>query len=331
MDVIFYFVISLLVSTVLCYLIFVLKIYLQGQQIKDLDGKIESVGTDVQKKQEETVFSLQKKINDYAVMLTDHELSSSIFGFLEKTTLPNVWFSQFSMGTKQGKITLLGVAESMDALSRQTASLEKSEFITKVDLLGSSVGESGKVNFSLNLTLDPKIFGYVPPLPESETTPEDNPATVNPEENGELPSEVKSSEKQILSFDLPLNPEVVGAIDQTNRTIALNVPLGTDVTNLSPLINISPKASVSPVSNISQNFTNSVIYTVSAEDGSLQQYTATVNAVAEGGAESGSSKNMLIITIGVIVAVVVVIALGLFFFLKKRSKNKKIAVENNGN
>lgn len=88
---------------------------------------------------------------------------------------------------------------------------------------------------------------------------------------------IKSSAKLISSFSLnAFNPVIAGIVNQTARTISLNVPYGTDVTALVPTIMVSDGASVSPISGQAANFTNPVQYTVTAEDGSTQVYTVTV-------------------------------------------------------
>ena len=84
-------------------------------------------------------------------------------------------------------------------------------------------------------------------------------------------------QKLITSFNFEgLNPVVNGIINQTDHTIALTVPFGTDVTTLTPTIVISTGATVTPSTDIPQNFSNSVTYTVTATDGTTQTYTVTV-------------------------------------------------------
>jgi cytoskeletal protein RodZ len=93
------------------------------------------------------------------------------------------------------------------------------------------------------------------------------------------PTTTQSSEKSISSFTLSgLNPVVNGTIDNTNYTVSLTVPTGTDLTTLVPTISVSDSATVSPVSDVAQDFTNPVTYTVTAQDGSTQNYTVTVTA-----------------------------------------------------
>ncbi len=84
----------------------------------------------------------------------------------------------------------------------------------------------------------------------------------------------KSTEKNILSFTFIGLPK--GEIDQIKRTIQFNMSAGTNITALKPVIQVSDKATVNPPSGQAQDFTNKVTYTVTAEDGSKQDYTIRV-------------------------------------------------------
>ena len=84
----------------------------------------------------------------------------------------------------------------------------------------------------------------------------------------------KSSEKEILSFRFT-NPDVAADIRSEGR-IEAEMPYGTDLTNLTPIITISDKATISPISGEPVDFTNPVTYTVTAEDGSQAVYLAVV-------------------------------------------------------
>ena len=84
----------------------------------------------------------------------------------------------------------------------------------------------------------------------------------------------KSSQKAITSFNFE-NPAAIGVITESTHLIAVTVPYGTDVTGLIPTITYTGE-SVSPASGVAQDFTNPVVYTVTAETGSTQDYTVTV-------------------------------------------------------
>ncbi len=87
----------------------------------------------------------------------------------------------------------------------------------------------------------------------------------------------KSAAKVITAFGFNgLTPAVTGVIDATAKTVSATVPAGTDVTKLVPTLTLSDKATVSPATGVAQDFGKAVTYTVTAEDGSTQAYTATV-------------------------------------------------------
>jgi hypothetical protein len=94
---------------------------------------------------------------------------------------------------------------------------------------------------------------------------------------------VLSSEKDMLSFKFDgLTPPVSGVISAANKTITIEVPKATNLTNLIPTITVSPEATISPKSGVAADFTNPVSYIVTAQDGSTQTYIATVKPAAEG-------------------------------------------------
>ncbi len=85
--------------------------------------------------------------------------------------------------------------------------------------------------------------------------------------------------KSIVSFTLP-NQVGQTAIDQNANTVIITVPYGTDITNLSPTIQTSANTTISPASGTAEDFTNPVIYTVTASDGSTQAYSVTVTVAS---------------------------------------------------
>ncbi|MDR1761909.1 MAG: DUF5018 domain-containing protein [Bacteroidales bacterium] len=84
-----------------------------------------------------------------------------------------------------------------------------------------------------------------------------------------------SNEKQITVFGFS-EPAATGVINETAKTIAVNVPEGTNITALAPVIIISADATVSPASGVAQNFSSPVAYTVTAADNSTTSYIVTV-------------------------------------------------------
>jgi hypothetical protein len=92
-------------------------------------------------------------------------------------------------------------------------------------------------------------------------------------DDDEAPPLTLSSAKAITSF---MVDGIAGTIDEGAKTISAEVPNGTDLTALSPTMVISDKATISPASGASQDFSNPVTYTVTAEDGTSVGYTVTI-------------------------------------------------------
>ena len=91
-------------------------------------------------------------------------------------------------------------------------------------------------------------------------------------------SEEISSVKQILSFVFPeesenFNSAVTASINEDAKTITVVLPYGTDITNLTPNLDVLG-ATVSPTG--AQDFTEPVVYTITAENGSVVTYTTTI-------------------------------------------------------
>lgn len=98
-----------------------------------------------------------------------------------------------------------------------------------------------------------------------------------------------SSTAQITGFSFA-SPSASGTINQTNHTIAVELPYGSTVTSLTPTITLSTGATVSPTSGSAQNFTNPITYTVTAQDSvTTQAYTVTVSVISDATAPTVSS------------------------------------------
>ncbi len=96
----------------------------------------------------------------------------------------------------------------------------------------------------------------------------------------EIKETPKSDAKAMTSFSFTttnnatLTTNITATINESSKTVATNVPSGTDITALTPSIAISEKASVSPTG--AQDFSSPVTYTVTAEDGSKATYTVSL-------------------------------------------------------
>ncbi len=164
--VVFYAVIAIFLVTLTCYAIFAFKAYVYNKKISELNDKIASYSTPDEKSAEQKVSDYKKKIDDFATIIGNHKISSNIFSFIETTTLPNVWFSSFTLSESDNEIRMVGEAENMEALSKQFNVFESSkDYVQNISVLNSQSSQSGRISFILNVSLNPKIFS------NNQTTP----------------------------------------------------------------------------------------------------------------------------------------------------------------
>jgi hypothetical protein len=91
---------------------------------------------------------------------------------------------------------------------------------------------------------------------------------------------IDSAASHILSFIIPEQVGLTG-IDTIADTVAVSMPYGTNVTSLTPTIITSPGSIINPASGVPEDFSNPVVYTTTAANGTTQStYTATVYVVA---------------------------------------------------
>ncbi len=334
-DIIFYLAISLLIATIFSYIIFIVKNGMISSQIKEEEIKTQEVAKNFQKEHEKEVIAYQKKINDFETLLKNHEFASNIFSFMQAQTMPNVWFSQFGLDRKNRSVQLSGIADNMDAVSRQVDVLENDKHIKSIGSFTSSLGESARINFNLTLSLEDNIFVYLADISPSffvsepevtvsseEEKAEAEQASSTPEETSNQEITSDQIEKMITSFVIFADPEIVGEIDQQNYLINLAVPFGTDVTKLVPKITFSPDTTIQPENFVPQDFTNPVIYKITAQDGSTQNYQVIVNIAPPPPPEKSNTAIKIIIITSVIAAIMVVIVAVLVFIKRRKNQNQ---------
>ncbi len=121
---------------------------------------------------------------------------------------------------------------------------------------------------------------FTNPIAYTVTAADNSTATYTITVNVALPS----STKALTGFSFA-SPAATGAIDENAKTISVTVPYGTNVTTLIATFTTTGASvmigSTIQVSGITQNdFTNPLLYTVTAEDSSTVTYTVTVTVAS---------------------------------------------------
>jgi hypothetical protein len=161
MDVIFYLVLALFIAAIFCYGVFAVKISLQHQQINAVEKSMEAYGTPQQRVAEMEVITYKKKIDDFATLLAAHRITSNVFSFIEENTVPNVWFTNFSMLETQNEVDISGQTDTLATLSHQVSVFEKNQsYVRDISIFTFQNLSQGKIAFTLKIFFNPNIFNY---------------------------------------------------------------------------------------------------------------------------------------------------------------------------
>jgi len=162
-----FWVIILVVISVISILCFLVSYFYFGYKIKKISQEIQAKEAEfiplekaIEKKRAE-LLPLQKKIADFADLIKNHKSVSNIFQFLEENCLPNVWFNDFKFSSGENgenRVTVSGITESFAVLENQVLVLEKEEQTRSVRIAGANIGEEGEINFDLIIIFNSLIF-----------------------------------------------------------------------------------------------------------------------------------------------------------------------------
>jgi len=137
-----------------------------ASNISELDNSIIPLEEAIKQK-ESQLSEHQQRINDFDILLSKHKEVGNIFIFLERYTIPSIWFNSFEMDQSEEKsigglnvITLKGKSSSFLTIEQQIGVFSKQEEVKKVGLSDISITEGGEIEFSLDIVFEPAIFNY---------------------------------------------------------------------------------------------------------------------------------------------------------------------------
>jgi len=154
----FYFLVFVLVCSIAVY---ATLIYLGKNSLKELQktrDELSQVKTLETTLLEKEIFSEQKRIKDFPILLKEHIYSSKIFKFLEEKSHPQIVFSEFDLNTNTTKLILSGKCDNFYILSQQMAVFREEPMINSLKLSNMSLNEKGEVEFTINISLNEGLF-----------------------------------------------------------------------------------------------------------------------------------------------------------------------------
>ena len=156
----FYFSILIFLGAIFSYPVLVSLQKKSKITLQDLEDSLSKTKTSQTTLLERELLIYQRKIKDFSLILNEHIFTSKFFEFLEKKSLPKVFFSKIDLDSRGSNVSLSGETDSFLTLGQQLSVFENEPLIKGEALSQFSIGKEGEIVFSLNFSFDPKILKY---------------------------------------------------------------------------------------------------------------------------------------------------------------------------
>ena len=157
-NILLYFSLALLIGMLSFLFVLNKEKTKSSQNLDNLEKTLIQEKTSEERALEKNVLETKEKINNFSFLFENRKFSSFLFPFLEKNCHPEVFFSRFSLNVPEKKLTLAGKSKSFLSLEQQLFILRKENLIKEINLTELSLDKEGNVNFSLEISLSPKLF-----------------------------------------------------------------------------------------------------------------------------------------------------------------------------
>lgn len=157
LDILFYLSAGLLIFVFISYFLVLQSIKASEKSQEEIQKKLDAETTKSAQLKTE-ILRYQKKINDFSSVIKGHLETSNIFGFMEKQCHPRVWFNDFSLNTREGKVAISGEAQSFQALGQQMIIFRNEKTIKSATLDSISMEKGGTIGFKVSIALDPSTL-----------------------------------------------------------------------------------------------------------------------------------------------------------------------------
>jgi len=133
------------------------QIDLKTQEEQALSQSVESLKSEIEsmRLEQQDLWIFEKKLAAMSTLLDGHVYTSKILKFLEKNTLPNVWYSSY-ISSEGGKVVLEVNAKDMETAAKQIAHFQTFEEIEEANVnsfhtRSAEDGGGGEVGFEMQI------------------------------------------------------------------------------------------------------------------------------------------------------------------------------------
>lgn len=130
--------------------------YLNSREAS-LDKKIEALTKQVSKEEQKNFIGFYSQLVNLKKVLQTHGFAGNIYSFLERNTMPLVYYYEANFLREEGTLELKGRANSLETLVNQLSVYDKANELEKV-VLNQMSFEGTEVGFEVVLTFKKDFF-----------------------------------------------------------------------------------------------------------------------------------------------------------------------------
>jgi len=132
------------------------------QESADLSQQISSAKTPEDDVLKNEIFGKAKKVNDFSIIINNHQITSKLFPFLGEICHPKVQFLSlsFSKAEEGYSVKIPAQAEGYKALHQQILILMGNKTIKNLEISGISMAKEGGVSFDFSFVIPFEVFKF---------------------------------------------------------------------------------------------------------------------------------------------------------------------------
>jgi len=128
------------------------------KSFEDLEATLQSQRTPEKTALEDKVFAFKQKIKDFDLLFSQHQYTSNILTILEKYVHPKAFFTDLQYTPLNSKLIVIGKTSDFKILGEQLLIFKGDKNITDASLNNAKTNSKGQVEFTIQLTFDPKFL-----------------------------------------------------------------------------------------------------------------------------------------------------------------------------
>jgi len=128
------------------------KPYLE-KQVADLDNQIKTYSQQIPPEEQTKLVSFYSQIANLQSILASHVISSQLFDWLEKNTVPTIYYSKLDLLSSSNQLNLSGYSKTVDDFSRQMILFQNDPLIERIAINSVTAGANNLWQFDITLFL----------------------------------------------------------------------------------------------------------------------------------------------------------------------------------